>query len=141
MTVNNPTSFANVLDDLGQLRMLLKHARKQDKASFKALLCRVITQLDQLMSEQLCEVIEAPEFKKLEASWSGLQSLLLLPVSYRRIKVKLLDFSWQMLSTDLNQSFEISRSALFKKVYSNELDTSGGQPFGLLIVDHHVQSD
>jgi type VI secretion system protein ImpD len=141
MTVNNPTSFANILNDLGQWRMLLEHAHKQDRASFKALLCRVITQLDQLMSDQLCEVIEAPEFKKLEASWSGLQSLVLLPVSYRKIKVKLLDFSWRMLSTDLNQSFEISRSALFKKVYSNELDTAGGQPFGLLVVDHHVQSD
>ncbi|WP_019613332.1 type VI secretion system contractile sheath domain-containing protein [Psychromonas ossibalaenae] len=141
MAVNNPTSFANVLTDSGQWRMLLEHAQEQDVSRFKVQLCRIITQLDQLMSEQLSAVIEAPEFKKLEASWSGVHSLVQLPVSQRRIKVKLLDFSWKMLSTDLNQSFEVNRSALFKKTYANELDTAGGQPFGLLVVDHHIQSD
>ncbi|PSW05703.1 type VI secretion system contractile sheath domain-containing protein [Photobacterium lipolyticum] len=141
MTVINPTLSANVLTDLGPWRMLLEHAQQQDVSCFKAAISRVITQLDQLMSDQLSAVIQADEFQKLEASWSGLQSLVQLPVSGRRIKVKLLDFSWNMLSTDLNQAFEIRRSALFKKVYSNELDTAGGQPFGLLVVDHHVHSD
>ncbi len=121
--------------------MLLDSAQQQDISGFKAQLCRVINQLDLLMSEQLSEVIQAKAFKQLEASWSGLQSLTELPVSSRRIKVKLLDFSWNMLSTDLNQSFEISRSALYKKVYANELDTAGGHPFGLLVVDHLVKSD
>ncbi|MGF1728290.1 type VI secretion system contractile sheath domain-containing protein [Photobacterium kasasachensis] len=141
MTVTNPTSSANVLNDSGPWRMLFEHARHHDTSQFKAQLSRVISQLDQLMSEQLSAVIQASEFKQLEATWSGLHSLVQLPVSSRRIKVKLLDYSWNMLSTDLNQSFEISRSALFKKVYSKELDTAGGQPFGLLVVDHHVHSD
>ena len=141
MAVNNSTLFANVLSDVGPWRMLLGHAQKQDVAHFKSQLCRIITELDQQMSEQLSAIIENPHFKKLEASWSGINSLVQLPVSNRRVKVKLLDFSWKMLSTDLNQSFEINRSALFKKIYSNELDTAGGQPFGLLVVDRHVQSD
>lgn len=141
MAVNNPISFSSVLADLGQWRMLLENAQQQDVAAFKALLCRVISELDQLLSAQLSAVIEAEQFKKLEASWAGLQSLVQLPVSNRRIKVKLLDFSWHMLSSDLNQSFEIRHCSLFKKIYSNELDTAGGQPFGLLVVDHHVQSD
>ncbi len=111
--------------------MLFEHARQHDASQFKALLSRVITQLDQLLSEQLSAVIQAEEFKRLEASWSGLHSLVQLPVSSRRIKVKLLDFSWNMLSTDLNQSFEISRSALFKKIYAKELDTAGGPAFWL----------
>lgn len=141
MIVTNPTLSARVLTDLGPWRMLLEYAKQQDTALFKAAITRMIKQLDQQMSAQLSAVIQAGEFKKLEATWSGLHSLISLQVSSRRIKVKLLDFSWSMLSTDLNQAFEIKRSALYKKIYSNELDTAGGQPFGLLVVDHYVHSE
>lgn len=141
MIATNPTLSASVLTGLGPWRMLLEYAKEQDVALFKATIARMIKDLDQQMSTQLSIVMQADEFKKLEASWFGLHSLISLPVSSRRIKVKLLDFSWSMLSTDLNQAFEIKRSALYKKVYSNELDTAGGQPFGLLVVDHHVHSE
>ena len=141
MTISNPTSSSNVLAETGQWRMLLELAKQQDNDGFVALLSRVIAQLDQTLSDQLAEIMQAKEFKKLEATWSGLASLAELPVSGRRVKIKLLDFSWSMLSTDLNQSFEVSRSALYKKVYANELDTAGGQPFGLLVVDHLAHSD
>lgn len=141
MIATNPTLSASVLTDLGPWRMLLEYAKEQDVALFKATIAQMIKDLDQQISTQLSVVMQADEFKKLEASWFGLHSLISLPVSSRRIKVKLLDFSWSMLSTDLNQAFEIKRSALYKKVYSNELDTAGGQPFGLLVVDHHVNSE
>jgi len=141
MIAINPTSFTSASIESEQWRMLLEHAKMQDRSLFKTTISSMIIQLDQIMSVQLSAIIQADEFKKLAASWSDLYSLISLPVSSRRIKVKVLDFSWQMLSTDLNQAFDIRRSALFKKVYSNELDTAGGHPFGLLVVDHHVHSD
>ncbi|PST92512.1 type VI secretion protein [Photobacterium jeanii] len=121
--------------------MLLDNASQQNTAVFKALLSKVISQLDGLLSEQLSEVIQHKAFKQLESSWTNLQRLTLLPVSNRRVRIKLNDVSWSELSADLNQSFDISHSALYKKVYANELDTAGGQPFGLLLVDRLVQFD
>lgn len=138
MSSSNSRLLQDTLTELGQLDILLAYAHAQNKANFIGVICRIITQLDAAISEQLSEVIEAPEFKRLEASWSSLKSLITLPVSYRKIKVKLFDASWQVISTDINHSFDIKRSSLFTKIFSNELDTAGGQPFGLLVVDHYV---
>lgn len=116
-------------------------ARLQQVVQFKAVLSRLIGALDRCISEQLSQVIQAPSFKQLESSWMGLQSLTQLPVSQRRVKVKVLDLSWNQVSSDLNLSFDIKQTALFKKLYANELDTAGGTPFGLVVVDHKVHPD
>lgn len=120
---------------------LLPLAKENESVQFKALLAKLIAKLDQTISDQLSEVMQHADFKQLEASWSGLQSLTDLPVSQRRVKVKVLDLSWGMVSSDLNYSFDIKQTALFKKLYSNEFDTAGGTPFGLVVVDHNVSSD
>ena len=141
MTTSTPTSSASILQDVGLWRMLLDNAKQQNISGFKALLSNVICQLDGLLSDQLSAVIQDPAFKQLEASWTNVQNLTFLPVSTRRVKIKLIDVSWSELSADLNQSFDLSHSALYKKVYSKELDTAGGQPFGLLVADRLVQFD
>lgn len=91
-----------------------EQARLQQVVQFKAALCRLICALDSCISEQLSQVIQAPSFKQLESSWMGLQSLTQLPVSQRRVKVKVLDLSWNQVSSDLNLSFDIKQTALFK---------------------------
>ncbi|GAB6263689.1 type VI secretion system contractile sheath large subunit [Photobacterium sp. CCB-ST2H9] len=120
---------------------LLVCARNQSTAQFKAQLIRLIAELDQAVSEQLSAVIQHEHFKQLEASWLGLASLTALPVSQRRVKIKLLDLSWHMVSSDLNYSFDLKQSALYKKLYAKEFDTAGGTPFGMVMVDHKVTSD
>ena len=45
------------------------------------------------------------------------------------------------MSDDLNYSFEIKQTALFKRLYANEFDTGGGTPFGLVVIDHKITSD
>ncbi|MGR5078035.1 type VI secretion system contractile sheath domain-containing protein [Photobacterium swingsii] len=141
MTTSNPTSSASILQDVGLWRMLLDNAKQQNLTGFKALLSNVICQIDGLLSEQLSAVIQDPAFKQLESSWTNVQNLTCLPVSTRRVKIKLIDVSWPELSADLNQSFDLSHSALYKKVYANELNTAGGQPFGLLVADRLIQFD
>ncbi len=120
---------------------LLPLAKENESVQFKALLTQLIVKLDKAISEQLSEVMQHSDFKQLEASWSGLQMLTDLPVSQRRVKVKALDLSWSMVSNDLNYSFDIKQTALFKKLYANEFDTAGGTPFGLVLVDYKVSSD
>lgn len=139
-THNQSTSISTLLAEL-PWRELLSLARGDSTIQFKALLTKLIAGLDSVISEQLSEVIQHQHFKQLEASWLGLESLTSLPVSQRRVKVKLLDLSWHMVSNDLNYSFDIKQTALFKKLYSNEFDTAGGTPFGLVLVDHKVTSD
>lgn len=120
---------------------LVDAVQKGSLLHFKATLTRFIALLDKLLSVQLSLVIQHVDFKRLEASWRGLAMLTLQPVSRRRIKVKVLDLKWHAVSNDLNGSFDIKQSVLYRKIYSREFDTAGGMPFGLLIIDHHIVSD
>lgn len=106
----------------------------------KLVLTRLIAKLDSLISEQLSEVIQYPCFKQLEASWLEVSSLVSLPVSQRRVRIKILDATWQEVSEDLNTFFNLKCSALFKKLYSDEFDMAGGTPFGLLVLGHKITS-
>ncbi|WP_375320048.1 type VI secretion system contractile sheath domain-containing protein [Aliivibrio logei] len=120
---------------------LLSLSQKGNTAQFKALLTKLIANLDHIISYQLSTIMQHKYFKQLEASWFDLQLLTEKQVSPRRVKVKVLDLSWSMVSDDLNYSFDIKHTALFKKLYSNEFDTAGGTPFGLLVIDHKITSD
>ncbi|MGB0894726.1 MAG: type VI secretion system contractile sheath domain-containing protein [Parashewanella sp.] len=120
---------------------LAECAENQDRLGFHATLVKLIAKLDEVISEQLSAIVQNQYLKRLEASWRGLESLALLPVSQRRVKVKLLDIDWNQISSDLNLSFDIKQTLLFRKIYSNELDTAGGTPFGVLLVDHKVNPD
>lgn len=120
---------------------LMAAVRNGSSAGFTAALTRLIASLDELISAQLSQVVQHTCFKRLEASWRGLLMLSSQPVSRRRVKIKMLDFKWRAVASDLNTSFDIRQSVLYRKLYSNEFDTAGGMPFGLLIVDHNIAVD
>ncbi|SKB47056.1 type VI secretion system contractile sheath large subunit [Luteibacter sp. 22Crub2.1] len=94
-----------------------------------------IAQIDELISAQLSEVMHAPEFKKLEASWRGLHYLCTTAAGGASVKVKLLNASTQELAKDFRAAVEFDQSALFKKVYEEEFGSFGGAPFGALVGD------
>ena len=115
---------------------------KQDKRHhFKALLAKVILDLDEALSRQLSLVIQAASFKALEASWRGIEFLVSESASFRKVKLKILDWDWDAISRDLRYSFELKRTGLYRKIYSDEFDMAGGTPFGLLLVDHKIKSN
>ncbi|CAA0114036.1 Uncharacterised protein [BD1-7 clade bacterium] len=122
--------------DKALLRRLLIAVRFQRTDEFATLLVQLINKIDDLLSAQLAEIIENPDFKALEARWLSAYSLASMPTNSRYIKIKLLDFSWDDVSDDLNNSLELRRTQLFRKTYSQELDTAGGEPFGLIVMDH-----
>ena len=138
--MNPNNQWKSLLNDHIEWHELLICAQAQSRAQFKALLIRLMTELDVLISEQLSEVIQHKYFKQLESSWVGIKSLIDLNTSQRRIKVKLLDVSWSMVSADLNYSFDLKQSTLYRQLYSNEFDTAGGSPFGLMMFDHKVSA-
>ena len=79
-----------------------------------------IAQIDHLISLQLNEVMHAPEFQKLEASWRGLRYLLNNSETGAQLKIKVLNVSKKDLLRDLQRAPEFDQSALFKKVYEEE---------------------
>ena len=120
---------------------LFAQADKQMLESKQALLASVnqlIAEIDRRVSQQLAELIHHPEFTQLESSWRGVEALVSLPVNYQKIKVKILDLSWNELSRELNTAVSLRRTPLYNLIGNKELNTSGGQPYGMVVVDHQV---
>jgi type VI secretion system protein ImpC len=95
-----------------------------------------IAQIDHLVSLQLNQVMHAPEFQKLEASWRGLRYLMDNSETGTMLKIRVLNASKKDLLRDLQKAPEFDQSAMFKKVYEDEYGIFGGEPFGALIVDY-----
>ena len=100
---------------------------------------RMIAEIDMLVGEQLDAILHHPRLLKLQGRWLGLAWLVGgLPVG-ARIRVKLLDLSWAELVRDLARAPEFDQSQLFRKVYEEEFGSPGGEPYGLLVVDHAIR--
>lgn len=97
-----------------------------------------VAELDALISDQLSAVMHAPEFQKLESSWTGLHYLCTQSQTGPMLKIKLLNATRKELIRDFRTATDFDQSALFKKVYEEEFGTFGGAPFGSLLGDFEI---
>ncbi len=118
--------------DLGR-RLLI------DPDALRGALDRDVAALDAILSEQLDAILHEPRFRKLEGSWRGLAWLVDGVEQGTKLKVKAMNASWPEICRDLERAVEFDQSQLFKKIYEDEFGTPGGEPFGLMIVDHEVR--
>ena len=116
---------------LDRLRM-----RFADIEALTSFLRRTVLELEALLSSQLTKIIEANAFRQMEARWSGLASVVWAKRGASSVKIKILDLSWEELTRDLHYTSEMRLSVLYKLMGQRELDTMGGEPFGLAMVDH-----
>ncbi len=100
---------------------------------------RDIAAIDALIGEQLDAILHAPRLQALEGRWRGLHWLVGGIEATRRIKVRLLGLTWAELCRDLERAPEFDQSTLFRRIYEDEFGMPGGEPFGLLVIDHAVR--
>jgi type VI secretion system protein ImpD len=104
----------------------------------RALDCDV-ARIDQLLTEQINAILHAPAFQRLEATWRGLHYVTAVAANTEKSKVRFLAVSWNELVRDLERAADFDQSQIFSKIYTEELDTPGGHPFGLMVADYYVQ--
>ncbi|MGF1681923.1 type VI secretion system contractile sheath large subunit [Photobacterium minamisatsumaniensis] len=131
---NDKAYLKNALLLLAQLDQEMLKSKQALRASINHL----IAEIDRLVSEQLSALIHHSDFSQLESTWRGVETLVSLPVNYQKIKVKILDLSWDQLSHELNTAVSLKRTALYNLIGNRELNTSGGQPYGMVVVDHKI---
>jgi type VI secretion system protein ImpD/type VI secretion system protein ImpC len=100
---------------------------------------RAIAMIDVLVAAQLDAILHHNRLRGLEGSWRGLAWLVDRQDLGGPVRVKVLNLGWRDLCRDLARSTEFDRSHLFQKVYEEEFGMPGGEPFGLLVVDHEVR--
>ncbi len=104
--------------------------------------CRVdgdVAAIDGLIAAQLDAVLHHPRLQRLEGSWRGLAWLVEGVEPGTRLRIRLLSAGWEEIERDLARVVEFDQSALFRHLYENEFGTPGGEPFGLLVVDHELR--
>ncbi|MNZ58083.1 hypothetical protein D3C78_760840 [compost metagenome] len=102
----------------------------------KAMVDRMIAEIDAKLSRQMDEILHHPQFQSLESSWRGLKLLVDRTDFRENIKLELLNASKQDLLDDFEDSPEIFQSGLYKHVYTAEYGQFGGQPVGALIANY-----
>lgn len=101
---------------------------------------KIISKIDDLLNTQVNAILHHRAFQKLEASWRGLYTLSLSieKLNHVKIKVKVLNISWDDLSKDLTRAAEFDQSNMFRLVYNEEFGSPGGEPYGLLLGDYNI---
>ncbi len=110
----------------------------RDPAALRGALDMDITAIDDLISAQLDVILHHKRLSALEGRWRGVDWLLHSYDPGARIKLRLLNIGWAELCRDLERAAEFDQSQLFQRIYEDEFGMAGGEPFGLLLVDHEV---
>ena len=100
---------------------------------------QAIAAIDDVVSKQLAKVIHNEKFQKLEGSWRGLKHLISNSLTGPDLKIKVLDVRKRELLKDLEDNIEAS--CLWNKMYSDDFDRAGGQPFAAMIGDFEFAND
>lgn len=110
-----------------------------DEQALRDAVDRDIAAIDAMLSEQVDAILHHARLRKLEGTWRGVAWLADNTDLSNRLKLKLLNVGWPEICRDLERAIEFDQSLLFRKVYEEEFGTPGGEPYGLLVVDHEVR--
>lgn len=113
------------------IAQMLTPARSGEKVD-KPLIDSMIAEIDAKLSKQLDEILHDSKFQQLESAWKGLKYLVDRVDFRENIKVDLVSVNKRELLEDFEDAPELTKSGLYKTVYSNEYGVFGGKPYGLL---------
>ncbi|MGL4552065.1 MAG: type VI secretion system contractile sheath large subunit [Gemmataceae bacterium] len=106
----------------------------------KQRLGRDLARIDGLLDRQVNALLHHPDVQKLEASWRGLRYLVDQVPADQPIKVRVLSVTLTELQKDEQRASEFDQTELFRKVYTQEFDQPGGEPFGALVGDYEFKN-
>ena len=129
---------ARAKDIIGELVQQVMDGQVIISHSLSATLDNRVAELDRLISDQLSAIMHAPEFQKLEQSWTGLHYLVRNTATGSGLKIRMLNATKRELVRDFQSALEFDQSTMFKKVYEEEFGTFGGAPFAALLGDFEI---
>ncbi len=102
----------------------------------------LIAALDKKLTEQVNEILHAPQFQALEGAWRGLHHLVNNTETDEQLKIRVLNISKNDLGKTLKKfkGTAWDQSPLFKKMYEEEFGQFGGEPYGCLVGDYYFDN-
>ncbi len=100
----------------------------------------LIARIDAALAAQVDVIIHHPRFQRLEATWRGLLWLVDQIDGMRGVKLRMLNMTWAELTRDLERAVEFDQSQAFARIYTDEFDMPGGEPYGIIVADYEVSA-
>lgn len=116
----------------------LSHANLISEDSLESI-NKMIAKIDEKLSEQVNMILHHEEFTKVEGAWRGLHHLVNNTETDENLKIRVMNVTKAELSKTLKKfkGTAWDQSPIFKKIYGQEYDTLGGEPYGCLVGDYH----
>ncbi|WMS44084.1 type VI secretion system contractile sheath large subunit [Acuticoccus sp. MNP-M23] len=99
----------------------------------------MIAVIDKKLTDQVNEIMHAPEFQQIESAWRGLHHLVFNSETDSALQIKVLNISKNELNGMFKQypGARWDQSPLFKQIYEQEFGQLGGHPYGALVGDYY----
>lgn len=150
------TSEGNLLDDIVEatkmnpsdegfaatksgLEAFLKEMVKPERQGAKVsgvLVDDMIAELDKKLSSQVDTIMHDAKFQEMESSWRSLKFLVDRTDFRQNIRIEFLNVSKQDLLDDFEDAPEVTKSGLYKHVYTAEYGQFGGKPVGAMVANY-----
>lgn len=109
------------------------HSGDHDQPVNKFRVDQMITEIDRALSQQMDQILHQPQFQQLESAWRGLKLLVNRTDFRENIKLDVLHVTKDELLEDFDNAGDITRSGLYKHVYTAGYGQFGGEPIGAMI--------
>lgn len=109
------------------------HSGDHDQPVNKFRVDQMITEIDRALSQQMDQILHQPQFQQLESAWRGLKLLVDRTDFRENIKLDVLHVTKDELLDDFDNAGDITRSGLYKHVYTAGYGQFGGEPIGAMI--------
>ncbi|WP_246792201.1 type VI secretion system contractile sheath large subunit [Burkholderia perseverans] len=103
-----------------------------------AVIDTLVSLIDEQLSSALSSIMHCDSFTKMEATWRGLNHLVMNTETSTMLKLRVFNATKKELCDDMMKAVEFDQSALFKMIYEAEYGTFGGNPYSLLVGDYAI---
>ena len=116
--------------------MLSSH-QKGEKVEQK-IVDNMIAEIDKKISQQVDQIIHHENFQKIESAWRGLKMVVDRTDFRENIKLEVLNVSKEDLLEDFEDAPEVTKSGLYKHIYTAEYGQFGGKPYTAIIGNYEL---
>lgn len=117
------------------MKELLSPTRKGQKVD-KRVVDEMISMVDQKLSQQVDQILHNEQFQELESAWRGLRLVVDRTNFRENVKISMLNCSKEDLKNDFDLELDITKTGLYRQVYTAEYGQFGGEPYAAMIANY-----
>ncbi|QFR48933.1 type VI secretion system contractile sheath large subunit [Sulfurimonas lithotrophica] len=131
-------TYSVVKSGVGALIEELIQSDNPDEKVNKAVIDKMIAEIDAKISAQMDEILHHEKFQELESKWRGLYFLVEKTDFRENILMEMINVTKEDLIEDFEDCLDITQTGLYKHVYTSGYGQFGGEPVGTMVADFEL---